>query len=280
MEVLRTLAGRLFGALRAAGPVTIRSPSWASSARCCVLVTEFSTIVAVDVLTSGTCREIADPAVTEACQTSGIEQHGGAFLLLVLLALLMTAGAGRGGSRPGGRRAGGHRRGGPGLRLRARPAQDPEGGPGGPGYNDAKAGPGSGLYTEITGGALLVLAGAIGLVRPRPARDDCAAASSAAAPRTDPVERRRRVGTRPDAVDVPSIDRLGPHRGESPSPGTGPPACVRRSARRRDRRSAPVSGARSEAMQGRRRGEALLPAGERGRVTQQSDAYRAADYQR
>ena len=81
MEVLRTLAGRLSGALRAAGPR--HHPGHrrsASSGALLVLATEFLTIAEVDVLTTGTCREIADPAVKEACRTTGFEQHGGAFL--------------------------------------------------------------------------------------------------------------------------------------------------------------------------------------------------------
>jgi len=170
MEVLRTLAGRLFGVLRAAGPVTILITVLGVVGALLVLLTEFSTIAEVDVLTTGTCREIADPAVKEACRTTGLEQHGGAFLLLGGLALVMTLGVSRRGSRPAAVAL---------LTIgavvltfalaRDVPKTQKEGLVG-QSYNDAKAGPGSGLYFELTGGALLILAGALGLVRPPPAR--------------------------------------------------------------------------------------------------------------
>jgi len=173
MEVLRTLAGRLLGTLRAAGPVTILVFLLGTAGAVLLLVTEFSTIAEVDVLTTGTCREIADPAVKEACRTTGIEQHGGAFLLLGALALLMIFGVSRRGSRPAA------------VALliigavvlafslaRDVPKTQKEGLVG-QSYNDAKAGPGSGLYTEIAGGALLILTGGIGLLRsPRSAPAD------------------------------------------------------------------------------------------------------------
>lgn len=99
MEVLRISAGRLFGALRTAGAVTILITLLGVVGAVLVLVTEFSTIVSVDVLTSGTCQEIADPAARDACQTSGIEQHGGAFILLGPAAACTS-------SSPGGRCSG------------------------------------------------------------------------------------------------------------------------------------------------------------------------------
>ncbi len=86
MEVLRTLAGRALGAIRAAGPVTILITVLGVLGAVLVVASEFLTIAEVDVLTTGTCREIADPAGKEACHTSGFEQHGGAFLLLGALA--------------------------------------------------------------------------------------------------------------------------------------------------------------------------------------------------
>ena len=167
MEVLRTLAGRLLGAIRAAGPVTILITVLGVLGAVLVLASEFLTIAEVDVLTTGTCREIADPAVKEACRTTGFEQHGGAFLLLG------AAGAGhdprprRRGSRPAAVAL---------LTIgavvlafalaRDVPKTQKEGLVG-QSYNDAKAGPGTGLYTEIAGGALLVLTGDLRLVRPQ-----------------------------------------------------------------------------------------------------------------
>jgi hypothetical protein len=79
MEVLRTLAGRVLGAIRAAGPATILITLFGVTGAVLVVASEFLTIAEVDVLTTGTCREIADPTAKEACHTSGFEQHGGAF---------------------------------------------------------------------------------------------------------------------------------------------------------------------------------------------------------
>jgi len=175
MEALRTLVGRMLGAIRAAGPVTILITVLGVLGAVLVLASEFLTIAEVDVLTTGTCREIADPAVKEACRTTGFEQHGGAFLLLGALALVMTLGLSRRGSRPAAVAL---------LTIgavvlafalaRDVPKTQKEGLVG-QSYNDAKAGPETGLYTEIAGGALLVLTGVIGLVRPQappPPRED------------------------------------------------------------------------------------------------------------
>jgi len=166
------LAGRLFGALRAAGPVTILITVLGVVGAVLVLITELSTIVSVDVLTSGTCQEIADPAARDACQTSGLEQHGGAFFLLGGLALLMTAGAGRGASRPAAAAL---------VAIgavvlafafaRDLPKID-DTGLVGIQYEEAEAGPGSGLYFEFAGGAILVLAGGLRLARGRPPREE------------------------------------------------------------------------------------------------------------
>ena len=152
MAALRTLTGRLSGALRTAGPVTILITVLGVAGAPLVLITEFSTIDSVDVLTSGTCQEIADPAARDACQTSGIEQHGGAFILLGLLALLMTVGAGRGPSRPAAAALVAI-----GIVVlafalaRDLPKTD-DTGLVGIQYEEAKAGPGSGLYFEFAGG--------------------------------------------------------------------------------------------------------------------------------
>ena len=168
MEVLRTLAGRVSGALRAAGPFTVLITALGLLGSLLVLLTEFATIAEVDVLTTGTCREIADPAVKEACRTTGFEQHGGAFLLLGGLALLMTIGLGRRGSRPAavalltiGAVV-------LGFALARDVPKTKKEGLVGQSYNDAKAGPEAGLYMEVAGGALLVLTGVLGLARPQP----------------------------------------------------------------------------------------------------------------
>lgn len=65
-----------------------------------LVVAELSTVVTIDVLTTGTCEEIAAPDVRDACEVDGFEQHGGALIVLGALALLMTLGAARGASVP------------------------------------------------------------------------------------------------------------------------------------------------------------------------------------
>jgi hypothetical protein len=66
-----------------------------------LIFSEFLTIAAVDVA-HGACSVINDsnPALADRCTLSGFERHGGAFLLLGLIALGMAWGAGIGRSRP------------------------------------------------------------------------------------------------------------------------------------------------------------------------------------
>ena len=128
-----------------------------------LVASEFSTIVSVDILTGGTCAEHATSP--DACRTTGFEQHGGALLLLGALAVVMTLGAARRGSRPAA------------LALlviavvavgltviRDIPKADDEGLIG-LRYSDAEASPGSGLYMEVVGAGLCALAGVGGLRR-------------------------------------------------------------------------------------------------------------------
>lgn len=88
------------GALRSSDPVSLVILALGVAGGVLLVITELSTIVTVDVLTTGTCEEIADPAVRDACSVSGFEQHGGALVLLGLVAAVMTIGAARGSSRP------------------------------------------------------------------------------------------------------------------------------------------------------------------------------------
>ena len=163
MEAVRTVLARVFAALRSAGPAALIIGVVGALGAVLVLITEFTTIFSIDVLTSGTCEEIADPAARDACQTSGFEQHGGAFVLLGLLALVMTLGAARGRSRPAAAAlvAIGV------VVLAFAFARDlprtNDTGLVGIQYEEAKAGPGTGLYLEIVGGVLCAGAGVLGL---------------------------------------------------------------------------------------------------------------------
>ncbi len=170
MQAPRTAAARVAGALRSADRLSVAVTVAGVLGALALLATEFTTIFSVDVLTSGTCEEIADPAARDACQTSGFEQHGGAFVLLGLLALVMALGAGRGRSRPAATAlvAIGA------VVLAFAVARDlpkaNDTGLVGIRYEEARAGPRTGLYLEIGGGVLCVAAGALGLVAGRSVR--------------------------------------------------------------------------------------------------------------
>jgi hypothetical protein len=166
MEASGTAATRVTEALRKAGTLSVVLTVVGVIGALAVLITEFTTIYSVDVLTSGTCEEIADPAARDACQTSGFEQHGGAFILLGILALLMAVGAGRGRSRPAATALAAI-----GVvvlafaLVRDLPKSN-DTGLVGIQYEEAKAGPRAGLYLEVIGGILCLGAGVTRLVVP------------------------------------------------------------------------------------------------------------------
>jgi hypothetical protein len=132
-----------------------------------VVLAEVSTIVKVDVLTAGTCEEIAESSLRDSCDTSGFEQHGGAFLLVGLLAMVMAVGAALRSSRPAAVAL---------LVLgaivlvisltRDLPKTD-ETGRVGLQFEEAEAKPGTGLYLEFIGGGLVALAGLRGVAQRR-----------------------------------------------------------------------------------------------------------------
>lgn len=164
MEASRTLAARAVGAARSAGRLRLLVLLLGAVGGVLVALAELSTIVTVDVLTAGTCEEIADPGLRDACNASGFEQHGGAFLLLGLVAIVMAFGAARGGSRPAA--AALLAIGGIVLAfslLRDLPKAN-ETGRVGIDFEAARAMAGTGLYLEIFGGLLTALAGALALL--------------------------------------------------------------------------------------------------------------------
>jgi hypothetical protein len=174
MEASRTAAARVSGALRTAGPLTLVVTVLGVVGSLLILATEFTTIFSVDVLTSGTCEEIADPAARDACQTSGFEQHGGAFILLGLVGLLMAVGAGRGASKPAATALAAIGAVVLAFALARDLPKSNDTGLVGIQYEEAKAGPRGGLYLEIAGGILCVGAGVLRLAArgdPRPAAE-------------------------------------------------------------------------------------------------------------
>jgi hypothetical protein len=169
-----TPVARLAGAFRSAGGVSVVVLVLGVVGAVLIVVAELSSIVRVDVLTTGTCEEIADPKVRDACDSSGFEQHGGAFILLGAAALAMAWGAGRGASRPAAMAL---------LAIgvvvlafaliRDVPEAN-ETGLVGLQYEEAEANAASGLYLEIVGAGLLILGGLVRLRRPgvSPSRPD------------------------------------------------------------------------------------------------------------
>lgn len=153
---------RLSEAVRSTGGVSLIVLALAVIGAVLVVVAEFSTIARVEVLTAGACDV---STVSDSCDSSGFEQHGGAFILLGIAALAMAWGAGRGSSRPAA------------IALVAIGAvvlafalfrdvpQANETGFVGRQFDQAEAKPGTGLYLEIAGGVLLVAAGLVGVRR-------------------------------------------------------------------------------------------------------------------
>ena len=165
MEAPKTLAGPTRAAVGQAGPSTLIVPALGILGGILLVVAELSSVVTVEVLTTGTCVEIADPEVRDACSVSGFEQHGGALILLGILAFLMALGAGRGTSRPAS------------VALiaialivvgivvtRDIPAAG-ETGLVGLRYEEAQADAGAGLYLECAGAAFCAAAGGLRLAR-------------------------------------------------------------------------------------------------------------------
>src|SRR4051794_41440997 len=89
--------------MRAADRPTLAITAAGALAGLLMIVSEFLTVASVDVA-HGSCQVIndANPSLADRCTLSGLERHGGAFILIGLLALLMAWGAGVGRSRPAG----------------------------------------------------------------------------------------------------------------------------------------------------------------------------------
>ena len=132
-----------------------------------MLLTEVTTVVSVDVAV-GSCDSIYDtnPELADDCDQKGIERHSVALLLLGLVTLAMGSGAAFGRSRPAA------------VALVAigavvllialaidLPASD-DTGLIGRRYAAAEASAGTGLWLELVGGVLAIVAGVIRLVRP------------------------------------------------------------------------------------------------------------------
>jgi hypothetical protein len=168
MEASRTLPARLSASLRSTDWVSILVLVLGAIGGLVLIAAELSPVITIEVLTTGTCQEIADAQVRDACKLDGLEQHAGAFLLLGALALVMAVGAALGRSRPAA------------LALvvvavavvalvllRDVPKAD-ETGLVGIRYEQAKAGLDTGFYLSLVGAALCAGAGLLRLARPEP----------------------------------------------------------------------------------------------------------------
>jgi hypothetical protein len=132
-----------------------------------MLLAEVTTVARVD-LRNTSCEVIYDsnPSLADRCSLTGFERHSVALLLLALLVLAMGWGAAFGRSRPAA------------VALIAigvvvvavalasdLPASQDTGAIG-QDYAEAEASAGIGLWFEVFGGALAVLAGALRVIRP------------------------------------------------------------------------------------------------------------------
>ena len=134
-----------------------------------MIVSEFATLRSVKVLTAS-CSDLADPALRGSCVTHGGEEHSYALVLMGIVALLMVWGAVFGRSRPA---AVALMAIGAAVLVIAFVTDVPDihkTGVLGQRFDSAHAQAGPGLYTEIAGGALALVAGAMAATSIRRAR--------------------------------------------------------------------------------------------------------------
>lgn len=166
MEASQTAGSRVREALRSRGPLPVIALLLGVAGAVALVVAELSTVVTIDVLTTGTCEEIAASDVRDACEVDGLEQHGGALIVLGVLALLMTVGAVRGASAPAA--AALIVIGAVVVVLGVRDFMDSdETGLVGITFEQAEAGVDAGFYLEVAGAVLCIVAGLVGLLSRR-----------------------------------------------------------------------------------------------------------------
>jgi hypothetical protein len=132
-----------------------------------LIISEFLTIAAVDVA-HGACSVIndANPALADRCTLNGFERHGGAFLLLGLIALGMAWGAGIGRSRPAAVALLVAAAIVLGISLLSDLPETHKTGAIGRNFAGAAASAGPGFFLELAGAVLLAAAGTLRLRRP------------------------------------------------------------------------------------------------------------------
>jgi len=152
--------------LRGVEPVSLAVTVLAAAAGALLIVGEFMSIAWVDVA-QRSCEVINDsnPSLADRCSLSGFERHGGALALLGVLAIVMGWGAGLGRSRPAAVAllvAGAIAL---GISLISDLPETSEAGAIGQSFEGAEGRRGTGLYLDLAGGALALLAGGLGLAR-------------------------------------------------------------------------------------------------------------------
>ncbi len=133
-----------------------------------MIVAEFSTIASVDVTRgpeTSCVAQLADPEQADRCELSGLERHGGALILVGLVALAMAVGAGIGQSRPAGLALVVIAIVVLGLTLLLDLPETDETGTIGSNFEGAQASAGTGFYLELAAGLLALAAGALRLSR-------------------------------------------------------------------------------------------------------------------
>jgi glycerol uptake facilitator-like aquaporin len=132
-----------------------------------MLLTEVTTVISVDLKTTS-CEGIYDtnPSLADGCNQIGFERHSVALLLLGLLTFVMGSGAAFGRSRPAALALIAIGVVVLGLALALDLPDSNDTGVIGQDYAQADASPGIGLWFEVVGGALAVLAGLLRVIRP------------------------------------------------------------------------------------------------------------------
>jgi hypothetical protein len=149
-----------FGAFRSLSPLFIAVLALGLAGALLMVVSEFATLRSVKVLTAS-CSDLADPSLRGSCVTHGGEEHSYALVLLGIVAAVMTWGAVFGRSRPA---AFALMAIGVAVLAIALITDVPDihkTGVLGERFDSAHAQAGPGLWMEIAGGALTLVAGAM-----------------------------------------------------------------------------------------------------------------------
>jgi hypothetical protein len=149
-----------FEAFRGLGAARIAVLLLGSTGAILMIVSEFATLRSVKVLTAS-CSDLADPSLRGSCVTHGGEEHSYALVLMGVVALLMVWGAIIGRSRPAGIALIAIGAAVVAIALLTDVPDIHKTGVLGQRFDSAHAEAGPGLWLEITGGALVLAAGAM-----------------------------------------------------------------------------------------------------------------------